>query len=77
MDPLLSLCAVAIAICLCNHLVIDREVRIDKAEASRRMAENQRGVRWYGVAGNSEVSRVSWPLRTIPRARSLPRSNSA
>jgi hypothetical protein len=42
MDPLLSLCAVAIAICLCNHLVIDREVRIDRAEASRRMAENQR-----------------------------------
>ena len=42
MDPLLSLCAVAIATCLCNHLVIDREVRADKAEASRRMAEQQR-----------------------------------
>ena len=42
MGLLLSLCAVAIAIWLCNHLVIDREVRADKAEASRRMAEHQR-----------------------------------
>ena len=41
-DLLLALYAVAIATCLCNHLVIDREVRADKAEASRRMAENQR-----------------------------------
>jgi len=41
-DLLLALYAVAIATCLCNHLVIDREVRADKAEASRRMAEQQR-----------------------------------